>query len=188
MLQIFKGDNIFLLSAILKGLVGRWCTSEVLPYRHLQLRAPSVWADASVQHRKPKYCTVSSCKIWSKVLSSTRWLILTRKLGKSCQNQQTALGWCLCRSAWCRCDFNVSTYRILNMWSTILLEILKLPIKAKANTTIWSTNSHVRLISIPSPKKKSTIDICLYRHMSICVIQFNTVCASTFLLLSPLPP
>lgn len=156
MLQAFKGGNIFLFPGVLKGLVVPWCTSEALPYRHLQPWAPSVWADASVQHRKPKYCTVSSCKIWSKDLPSTRWLILTRMLGKSCQNQQTALEWCLCLTAWCRCDFNVSTYSILNMWSITLLDIFKLPIKAKANTSIWSTNSHIRLISdfySPSPQK-----------------------------------
>lgn len=142
------------------------------------------------QHRKPKYCTVSSCKIWSKELSSTRWLILTRKLGKLCKKQQTALEWCLWLSAWCRCDFNVSTYSILNMWSTILPEIFKLPIKAKANITVWSTNSHIRLTSdfYPPSQKKSTIKEFLYRHISICLIQFNMFCALRFLLPSPLPP
>lgn len=165
-LQTFKGGNIFLLPAVLKGLVGPWCTFAVLPYRHLYPWAPSVWADDNVQHGKPKYCTASSCKIWSKESSSTR-LILTRMLGKLCQTQQTALEWCLCLSAWYRCDFNVSISSMLNMWSIILLEIFKLPIKAKADTSIWSTNSHIRLISdfYPLSPKKSITKICLYRHL-----------------------
>lgn len=119
-------------------------------------------------------------------------LILTRTIVTdityvSCVNQQTALELRLCLSAWYRCDFNVSTYSILDIWSIILIEKLKLSIKAKANISIWSTNSHIISDFYPS-KNKSIFKVCLYRHMSIYLIQFNMVCNSRFLPLSPLPP